>query len=57
MGKRRPLNMRTTDALRSKLDAAVKVSGRSLCAEVEFRVESSFLEDSIIKKLVEAMKK
>ena len=55
--KRQPLNMRTTDALRSKLDAAVKISGRSLCAEVEFRVESSFLEDSIIKKLVEAMKK
>lgn len=55
--KKSPMNMRTTPELRSKLDAAVKFSGRSMCAEVEFRVEKSFIEDDVIKKIAEAMKK
>ena len=41
-GKRHPLNMRTTKALRDRLEAASKESGRSLVQEVEFRVEQSF---------------
>ena len=41
-GKRVPLNMRTTQDLRSKLDAAAAASGRSLAQEVELRLERSF---------------
>jgi TraY domain len=41
-GKKSPLNMRTTQVLREKLEKAAGVSGRSLVQEVEFRLEQSF---------------
>jgi hypothetical protein len=41
-GKRFPLNMKTTLAVRSRLEAAAAESGRSLTAEVEYRLERSF---------------
>jgi hypothetical protein len=41
-GKRHPLNMRTTEDVRRKLEAAAEHSGRSLAQEVEARLEQSF---------------
>ena len=41
-GKRYPLSMRTTKALRSRLEAARIDSGRSLAQEVEHRLDDSF---------------
>jgi len=46
-GKKLPLNMRTTLALRQKIEKAAGKSGRSLVQEVEYRVERSFHEDSV----------
>src|SRR4051794_37837761 len=40
-GKRHPLNMRTTQALRHALEAAANRAGRSLAQEVEVRLEHS----------------
>src|SRR5712664_1739430 len=45
VGKRHPLNMRTTSALRERLEAAAIANGRSLAQEVELRLEQSFRED------------
>lgn len=42
-GKRYPLNMRTTAALRQKIEDAAKASGRSMAQEVEYRLEMSFV--------------
>jgi hypothetical protein len=44
-GKRVPMNMRTTQGLRKKINAAARRSGRSLVQEVEHRVERSFMRD------------
>ncbi|MGL3108896.1 TraY domain-containing protein [Bradyrhizobium sp. BR 1432] len=41
MGKRHPLNMRTTEELRDRMEDAARRSGRSLAAEVEVRMERS----------------
>src|SRR5215208_8453456 len=43
VGKLSPLNMRTTPELRAALEKAARESGRSLSAEVERRVEQSFI--------------
>lgn len=43
--KRVPLNMRTTRALRDRVEAAAEASGRSIAQEVEFLLERSFWED------------
>ena len=43
--KRIPLNMRTTQQLRTKVEQAAEASGRSLAQEVEFRVERTFWDD------------
>lgn len=51
MGKRHPLNMRTTEEIRHKLEAAATLSGRSLVQEVEFRIERSFRDDDVIERL------
>jgi hypothetical protein len=49
-GKKSPLNMRTTLALREKIEAACAKSGRSMVQEVEFRLERSFwLEEGPIE--------
>ena len=47
-GKKSPLNMRTTAALRDKLEAAAGESGRSLVQEVEYRLEQSFAMDALL---------
>jgi hypothetical protein len=44
-GKKLPLNMRTTAALRGKIERAAGRSGRSLVGEVEHRLELSFARD------------
>jgi hypothetical protein len=46
-GRRYPLNMRTTAALRAKIDAAANASGRSRLQEIEARVERSFEQDEL----------
>lgn len=48
-GKKSPLNMRTTQALRKKLEKAAGLSGRSLVQEVEFRLEQSFAREDFGK--------
>jgi two-component sensor histidine kinase len=40
-----PLNMRTTPAVRTKLEAAARTSGRSLVQEVEHRITRSLDRD------------
>jgi hypothetical protein len=45
-GKRIPLNMRTTQELRDRIEAAARASGRSLVQEVEYRVEQSFKQEA-----------
>ena len=47
VGRKSPLNMRTTRALREKLDKAAGWSGRSLVQEVEHRVEHSFAQEEL----------
>jgi len=46
-GKRVPLNMRTTQDLRDKIEAAAKAAGRSIAQEVEIRLERSFHDDGM----------
>ena len=46
VGKRYPLNMRTTVDIRRALESAANQSGRSLAQEAEFRLERSFAEES-----------
>ena len=41
-GKRYPLNMRTTEAMRLKLEAEAQASGRSLAQEVEYCIEQYY---------------
>jgi TraY domain len=43
--KRHPLNMRTTEAMRRRLEQAAEASGRSLVQEVEHRLERTFTQD------------
>jgi hypothetical protein len=45
--KRHPLNMRTTEAIRRRLEEAAEVSGRSLAQEVERRLEESFTQEEL----------
>ena len=47
-GKRAPLNMRTTQEVRERLEKAAADSGRSLVQEVEVRLEQSFLEEDAL---------
>ncbi len=51
--KRVPLNMRTTPALRKKLEDERERSGRSLVQEVEYRMERSFLLDDFLSFLAD----
>jgi hypothetical protein len=47
-GKRVPLNMRTTQEIRERLEQAAADSGRSLVQEVEARLERSFQEEDAL---------
>lgn len=51
-GKRYPLNMRTTKETRERLEQAALASGRSLAQEVEFRIEQSFLKQSLLSEVL-----
>jgi hypothetical protein len=44
VGKRYPLNMRTTREMRERLEVEARASGRSLAQEVEFRLQRSIQE-------------
>jgi hypothetical protein len=44
VGKRYPLNMRTTWEMRERLEVEARASGRSLAQEVEFRLQQSIKE-------------
>jgi len=44
-GKRKTINMRTTPDLRKKIERACGKSGRSISAEIEHRVERTFMQD------------
>ena len=46
--KRHPLNMKATFALRTQLEAAAELSGRSLSLEVEDRLAASFLPHDVV---------
>jgi hypothetical protein len=46
-GKRYPLGIRTTKALRDALLSASRASGRSLAQEIEFRLERSFVVQDV----------
>jgi TraY domain len=54
-GKRVPLNMKTTEAIRARLEAAAAASGRSLTHEVEYRVERSFDHDEMVSSVMETI--
>jgi hypothetical protein len=46
--KRYSLNMRTTHAMRKRIEDAAGQSGRSLLQEVEFRLEKSFVYEDML---------
>jgi hypothetical protein len=46
-GKRYPMNLRTTYEVRQKLETAARMSGRSLMAEAEHRVQQSIDQDDV----------
>lgn len=48
--KRPPLSLRTTEALRKRLEENALLSGRSLAQEVEFRLERSFAEPDVLAR-------
>jgi hypothetical protein len=50
-GKRMPMNMRTTQGLRDRINKAAAKSGRSLVQEVEHRVEESFRRDKTLETI------
>ena len=52
-GKRYPLNMRTTAAIRERLVEAAAQSGRSLAQEVEARLERSFRDQRLLDQVLE----
>jgi hypothetical protein len=45
-GKRHPMGIRTTKRIKEKVEAAAQKSGRSVAAEIEWRLEASFLEQT-----------
>lgn len=55
--KRFPLNMRTTKAVRERLERVAAKNGRSLVQEVEFRLEHSFRDDRLETLLKEILHK
>src|SRR5688572_8692334 len=51
IGRRNPLNLRATDELREKLEAAASASGRSLTQELEARLLQTFKhEDALVER-------
>jgi hypothetical protein len=56
-GKRYPLGIRTTKALRDALLSASHVSGRSLAQEIEFRLERSFLQANLVDEVCSVLER
>lgn len=52
VGKRYPLNLRTTFDIRAKLESAAVASGRSLAQEVEYRLERSFERQDLLQEVL-----
>ena len=48
IAKRHPLNMKCTAKLRAQLITAAEISGRNISAEVEYRLEASFLPNDVL---------
>jgi hypothetical protein len=48
VAKRHPLNMKTTKRIRSQLETAAKISGRTLSLEVEHRLAESFIPSDVV---------
>jgi hypothetical protein len=46
------MNMKCTPQLRAQIEAAAAASGRSISAEVQYRVEASFIYEWFIKQLL-----
>jgi hypothetical protein len=53
LGKRYPLNMRTTFEVRQKLERAAAATGRSLAQEVEHRLDRSFIEEVQVNSILD----
>jgi hypothetical protein len=45
-----PLGFRMTEAMRDRLEASAKASGRSLAREVEFHIRRSFEIDAMLER-------
>jgi hypothetical protein len=50
-GKMAPLNMRTTEEIRRRMEETAAASGRSLAQEVEYRLSQSFERDEFLRLL------
>jgi hypothetical protein len=50
--KRHPLNMRTTKAVRERLEASARANGGSLMKDVEARIERSFELDDVLAEIL-----
>jgi hypothetical protein len=55
-GKKRSLNMRTTQDVRARIEAAAGKSGRSMVQEVEHRIEQSFYHDEHWREILARMR-
>jgi predicted HicB family RNase H-like nuclease len=53
--KRHPMSFRVTKELKARMAAAVAASGRSICQEVEIRLEQSFDREALLKMVREAV--
>ena len=56
-GDRVSLGLRVTAEIKSRLDAAAMISGRSQSQEAELRLEQSFRDDGIEALLQEVLKR
>jgi hypothetical protein len=53
-GKRHPVGIRTTEELKAQIEAAALMSGRSVAAEIEHRLERSFRDDGWLDAALDA---
>ncbi len=54
-GERVPMSFRVRPELKSMMDTAASISGRSVTQEIEMRLEQSFCKDRIESKLDEIL--
>jgi hypothetical protein len=53
VGKRYPLNMRTTFEVRRELERAAAVTGRSLAQEAEHRIQQTFQNQKVLQEALD----